>query len=58
MKLEAKKENCSTDFTRGLDNIIHFLVRDERYQIYKNTATDRDIIWLYETTDDEEKRYL
>jgi lipopolysaccharide biosynthesis regulator YciM len=54
MKLEAKKEDGSIDFARGLDDIIHFLVRDERYQIYKNTATDRDIIWLYETADDEE----
>ena len=54
MKLEAKKEKSSVDFTRGLDDIIHFLVTDERFQIYKNTATDSDIIWLYENSDEKE----
>ena len=50
MKLQAKKERSSNEFTRGLDDIIHFLVTDERFQIYKDTATDPDIIWLYETS--------
>ena len=54
MKLQAKKERSSNEFTRGLDEIIHFLVTDERFQIYKNTATDPDIIWLYETSDEKE----
>ena len=54
MKLQAKKEKSGNEFTRGLDDIIHFLVTDERFQIYKNTATDPDIIWLYETSGDEE----
>ena len=54
MKLQAKKENSSLDFTKGLDDIIHFLVTDERFQRYKNTATDPHIIWLYETSNDKE----
>ena len=58
MKLEAKKEKSGIDFTRGLDDIIHFLVTDERFQIYKNTSTDSDIIWLYETADEEGKKNL
>jgi tetratricopeptide (TPR) repeat protein len=49
MKLQARQEKSSNEFIRGLDDIIHFLVTDERFQIYKNTATDPDIIWLYET---------
>ena len=53
IKLEAKKEKHSVDFIRGLDDIIHFLVTDERFQIYKNTATDSDILWLYEANDDK-----
>ena len=55
MKLEAKKERSSNEFTRSLDDIIHFLVTDERFQIYKNTATDPDILWLYETSNEKEK---
>ena len=54
MKLQAKKESNSNEFIRGLDEIIHFLVTDERFQIYKNTATDPDIIWLYEASDEKE----
>ena len=55
MKLQAKKERSSNEFTRSLDDIIHFLVTDERFQIYKNTATDPDILWLYETSNEKEK---
>ena len=50
MKLESKKEKGSINFTRNLDDLIHFLVTDERFQIYKNTNTDSDIVWLYEAT--------
>ncbi len=54
MKLQARQEKSSNEFIRGLDDIIHFLVTDERFQIYKNTATDPDIIWLYETGGEKE----
>ena len=55
MKLQAKKERSGNEFSRSLDEIIHFLVTDERFQIYKNTATDPDILWLYETSNEKEK---
>ena len=55
MKLQAKKESSGNEFSRSLDDIIHFLVTDERFQIYKNTATDPDILWLYETSNEKEK---
>ena len=58
MKHQAKKEGTGTEFLRGLDEIIHFLVTDERFQIYKNTATDRDVIWLYETSEEKEASKL
>jgi len=54
LKLQAKKENVNPDFARSLDDIIHFLVTDERFQRYKNTATDPHIIWLYEASDENE----
>ena len=50
MKHQAKKERGGKEYLRGLDDIIHFLVTDERFQIYKNTDTDSDILWLYETS--------
>ena len=55
MKLQAKKERSGNEFSHSLDDIIHFLVTDERFQIYKNTATDPDILWLYETSNEKEK---
>jgi len=54
MKHQAKKESSGNDYIHGLDDIIHFLVTDERFQIYKNTDTDPDIIWLYETSSEKE----
>ena len=42
------KENLS----KGLDDIIHFLVTDEGYHIYKNAPPDKDIIWVYENNND------
>ena len=53
MKHQAKKESSGNDYIHGLDDIIHFLVTDERFQIYKNTDTDPDIIWLYETSSEK-----
>ena len=53
LKHEAKKEKGSSEYMRSLDDIIHFLVRDERFQIYKDTNTVPDILWLYETSADE-----
>jgi len=54
MKHQARKEKNGNEYLRGLDDLIHFLVTDERFQIYKNTDTDPDIIWLYETSAEKE----
>ena len=54
MKHQAKKEKSGNEFLRGLDELIHFLVTDERFQIYKNTDTDPDIIWSYENSSDKQ----
>ena len=54
MKLQAKKERSGNEFSRSLDDIIHFLVTDERFQIYKNTDTDPDILWLYKTSSEKD----
>ena len=54
LKLQAKKGSVNPEIARSLDDIIHFLVTDERFQRYKNTATDSQIIWLYETSDEQE----
>jgi len=53
MKHQAKKESSSNEFIRGLDDLIHFLVTDERFQIYKAADTDKDILWIYENSFNE-----
>ena len=54
LKHQAKKERGSNEYIRSLDEVIHFLVRDEGFQIYKDTNTDPDILWLYETSAEDE----
>ena len=49
MKLYTKEKQNPKEITQELDKLIHFLVQDEGFQIYKNSATDDDVIWLYET---------
>ena len=56
LKLEAKSEKGGVAFLRSLDDIIHFLVTDERFQVYKNTATDKDVLWLYKTSGEKEAK--
>ena len=53
LKHQAKKQQDSAEYIRGLDDMIHFLVTDEGFQLYKSAKTDPDIIWLYETSSDE-----
>ena len=50
IKLQARRESAGSEFTRELDEIIHFLVTDERFQVYKETARDSDIMWLYDAS--------
>ena len=47
LSLEGKQ-----NISKGLDDMIHFLVRDEGYHIYKNTPPDKDIIWVYENNNE------
>lgn len=54
LKHQARKEQGSNEYIRSLDEVIHFLVRDEGFQIYKDTNTDPDILWLYETSAEDE----
>ena len=54
MKQQVKQDKSGNEYQRGLDDLIHFLVTDERFQIYKNTDTDPDILWLYETSAEKE----
>ena len=49
MKLYTKEKQNPKEITQELDKLIHFLVQDEGFQIYKNSSTDDDAIWLYET---------
>ena len=58
LKHQSKKQTRGNDIARGLDSIIHFLVTDERFQLYKNTARDDDIIWLYESSGGTESLIL
>ena len=55
MKLVARREKAAVGFIRALDDVIHSLVTDERFQVYKNTATDKDVHWLYEHSKEMEK---
>ena len=52
LKLQARVKNGGSDIKRELDDIIHFLVTDEGYHKYKNTPPDKDIVWIYENSDE------
>ena len=55
MKHQAKKETIGDEYIKGLDDLIHFLVKDESFQLYKDTDMDPDILWLYENFINKEK---
>jgi len=48
MKHQAKRETIGEKYIKDLDNLIHSLVKDESFQLYKDTSMDPDILWLYE----------
>ena len=56
IKLKLLSLNGEFNVSKGLDDIIHFLVTDEGYHKYKNTPPDKDIVWIYENSD-ENKLY-
>ena len=53
IKLETNRLEGSKEVVRNLDNIIKFLITDERFQVYKNKNRDRDFVWLYESSENE-----
>ena len=44
--------NRTENISKGLDDLIHFLVTDEGYHQLKNTPPDQDIILIYENNND------
>lgn len=55
IKLKLLSINGEYNVSKGLDDIIHFLVTDEGYHKYKNTFPDEDIVWIYENSDEIKK---
>ena len=55
IRLKLQTLDGSQNISKGLDDIIHFLVTDEGYHIYKNAPPDKDIVWVYENSNDEVK---
>ena len=52
IKLKLLSLSGEHNISKGLDDIIHFLVTDEGYHKYKNTPPDEDIVWIYEHSHD------
>ena len=52
IKLKLLSLNGEYNVSKGLDDIIHFLVTDEGYHKYNNTSPDEDIVWIYENSHD------
>ena len=52
IKLKLLSLSGEHNVSKGLDDIIHFLVTDEGYHKYKNTPPDEDIVWIYEHSHD------
>ena len=53
LKLQSRNPEKSKNLRKQLDSLIHFLVTDERFQRYKNTSRDSDVLWLYEASGDD-----
>ena len=52
IRLKLLALNGTENISKGLDDLIHFLVTDEGYHQLKNTPPDQDIIWVYENNND------
>ena len=48
-------DGANNNLKKGLDDLIKNLVKDSDYQVYKNTSTDQDAIWLYSMSEDKNK---
>ena len=55
LKLISSNNNSNQDnVKKELDVLIKSLVEDSDYQIYKNTSTDSDALWLYSMSNEKE----
>ena len=55
LKLISSRESANRDsIKKELDLLIKSLSQDSDYQIYKNTSTDNDALWLYSMSNKED----
>ena len=53
LKLLFSADGANKNPKKELDNLIRDLVQDSDYQVYKNTSTDDDALWLYSMSEDK-----
>ena len=53
LKLLFSADGTNKNLKKELDNLIRDLVQDSDYQVYKNTSTDDDALWLYSMSEDK-----
>ena len=59
LKLLFSSENSSSNdvsIKNELDSLIKDLVKNIDYQVYKNTSTDKDALWLYSMSNKKEEQ--
>ena len=49
LKLQSRHPERSKNIRKQLDSLIHFLVTDKGFQLYKETDKDKNLIWLYDS---------
>ena len=52
----SSEESNNIKIKMELDKLIKDIVQDSDYQVYKNTSTDSDALWLYSTFDSKIKK--
>ena len=55
IRLKLLALDGSQNISKGLDKLINFLVTDEGYHLYNNTKPDKDIVWIYNNSNDIKK---
>ena len=48
-------DKFNDNLKKELDKLIKNLVQDSDYQVYKNTSTYKDAIWIYSMSEDKDK---
>ena len=59
LKLLFSNENSNSNdvsIKNELDSLIKDLVKNIDYQVYKNTSTDKDALWLYSMSNKKEEQ--